>query len=55
MNWLDTLALRPDGDMYVVSNHLHVWVDGDMNFENLEIPNFRIWRIPGVGQSYTTE
>lgn len=55
MNWPDTLAWGPDGEMYVVSNHLHVWVDGDMNFEDPEIPNFRIWEIPGVGQSYTTE
>lgn len=55
MNWPDTLAWGPDGEMYVVSNHLHVWVDGDMNFENPEIPNFRIWKIPGVGKSYTTQ
>ncbi|WP_305987871.1 L-dopachrome tautomerase-related protein [Roseibium sp. MMSF_3544] len=55
MNWPDTLAWGPDGSLYVVSNHLHVWVDGDMNFESPEIPNFRIWRIPNVGQSYTTE
>ena len=53
MNWPDTLAWGPDGEMYVVSNHLHVWVDGDMNFDDPEIPNFRIWKIPGVGQSYT--
>ncbi len=55
MNWPDTLAWGPDGEMYVVSNHLHIWVDGDMNFEDPKIPNFRIWKIPGVGQSYTTE
>ena len=55
MNWPDTLAWGPEGEMYVVSNHLHVWVDGDMNFDNPEIPNFRIWKIPGVGRSYTTE
>lgn len=55
MNWPDTLAWGPDGALYVVSNHLHVWVDGDMNFEDPQIPNFRIWRIPGVGQSYTAE
>jgi sugar lactone lactonase YvrE len=53
MNWPDTLAWGPDGSMYVVSNHLHVWVDGDMDFESPDIPNFRIWKIPGVGQSYT--
>jgi len=55
MNWPDTLAWGPDGSLYVVSNHLHVWVDGEMNFEDPEIPNFRIWRIPGVGQSYTAQ
>ncbi len=55
MNWPDTLAWGPDGALYVVSNHLHVWVDGDMDFDNPEIPNFRIWRIPGVGRSYTAE
>lgn len=53
MNWPDTLAWGPDGAMYVVSNHLHIWVDGDMNFDDPEMPNFRIWKIPGVGQSYT--
>lgn len=52
MNWPDTLAWGPDGSMYVVSNHLHVWVDGDMDFETPEIPNFRIWKVPGVGKSY---
>ncbi|WP_109466894.1 SMP-30/gluconolactonase/LRE family protein [Albibacillus kandeliae] len=55
MNWPDTLAWGPEGALYVVSNHLHVWVDGDMNFEDPAIPNFRIWKIPGVGQSYTAE
>ncbi|WP_068117292.1 L-dopachrome tautomerase-related protein [Tropicimonas marinistellae] len=55
MNWPDTLAWGPDDALYVVSNHLHVWVDGEMDFENPAIPNFRIWKIPGVGKSYTTE
>lgn len=55
MNWPDTLAWGPDGELYVVSNHLHMWVDGAMNFETPEIPNFRIWKIPGVGVSYTSE
>lgn len=55
MNWPDTLAWGPDGGLHVVSNHLHVWVDGEMNFDDPEIPNFRIWQIPGVGQSYTTQ
>ncbi|HIP78157.1 MAG TPA: hypothetical protein EYH07_06815 [Kiloniellaceae bacterium] len=55
MNWPDTLAWGPDGALYVVSNHLHVWVDGDMNFEDPAIPNFRIWKIPAVGKSYIVE
>jgi len=55
MNWPDTLAWGPEGEMYVVSNNLNVWVDGDMNFDTPERPNFRIWKIPGVGQSYTAE
>ncbi|MBN9671537.1 SMP-30/gluconolactonase/LRE family protein [Labrenzia aggregata] len=55
MNWPDTLAWGSDGSLYVVSNHLHVWVDGDMNFDDPEIPNFRIWRIRDVGQAYTAE
>lgn len=54
MNWPDTLAWGPDGSLYAVSNHLHVWVDGDMNFEDPAIPNFRIWKIPQVGESYTS-
>lgn len=53
MNWPDTLAWGPDDALYAVSNHLHVWVDGDMNFDDPAIPNFRIWKIPHVGESYT--
>ena len=53
MSWPDTLAWGPDGSLYVVANHLNVWVDGAMNFEDPPVPNFRIWRIPGVGRSYT--
>nr|WP_323783132.1 L-dopachrome tautomerase-related protein [Amylibacter sp.] len=55
MNWPDTLAWGPERALYVVSNHLHLWVDGDMNFEDPAIPNFRIWKIADVGQSYTTQ
>ncbi|SET97551.1 L-dopachrome tautomerase-related protein [Paracoccus homiensis] len=55
MNWPDTLAWGPDGEMYVVSNNLHLWVDGDMTFDDSQSPNFRIWKIPDVGQSYTTQ
>jgi sugar lactone lactonase YvrE len=55
MSWPDTLAWGPDGALHVVSNHLNVWVDGDMNFENPAKPNFRIWKIPGVGKAYLSQ
>ncbi len=57
MSWNDTLAWGPHGSLYIVSNHLNVWVDGDMDFhdpkDDPKVPNFRIWRIPNVGTSYT--
>ncbi|MBL6930872.1 MAG: SMP-30/gluconolactonase/LRE family protein [Rhodospirillales bacterium] len=53
MNWTDTLAWGPNGALYVVSNNLNVWVDSDMNFKNPPVPNFRVWKIPAVGESYT--
>jgi sugar lactone lactonase YvrE len=52
MSWPDTLAWGPDGALFIVSNHLNVWIDGDMNFDNPSVPNFRIWKIPGIGKSY---
>jgi len=55
MNWHDTLGWGPDGDMVVVSTHLHIRIDGDMDFEDPETPDFRIAKIPGVGQSFTAE
>lgn len=49
ISWPDTLAWGPDGSMYVVSNHLHLWVDGDMNFATPNaVPNFRIYRWTGT-------
>jgi sugar lactone lactonase YvrE len=49
ISWPDTLAWGPDGSMYVVSNHLHLWVDGDMNFDTPNaVPNFRIYRWTGT-------
>lgn len=55
MSWPDTLAWGPGNALYIVSNHLNVWVDGGMNFKDPEVPNFRIWRIDNVGQSYTSK
>ncbi|MEO6012508.1 MAG: L-dopachrome tautomerase-related protein [Devosia sp.] len=54
MRWPDTLAWGPDGALYLASNNLNVWADGEMNFVDPEIPNFRIWRVSNVGLSYTT-
>lgn len=49
ISWPDTLAWGPDGSMYVVSNHLHLWVDGDMNYDTPNaVPNFRIYRYTGT-------
>lgn len=49
ISWPDTLAWGPDGSLYMVSNHLHLWVDGDMNFDTANaVPNFRIYRYRGT-------
>lgn len=49
ISWPDTLSWGPDGSLYVVSNHLHLWVDGDMNFNTPNtVPNFRIYRWTGT-------
>lgn len=52
MVWPDTLAWAPDGNLHVISNHLHLWVDGDMNFKDPEVPNFTIWRLPVKAKPY---
>ncbi|MCT7376651.1 major royal jelly family protein [Chelativorans salis] len=52
MAWPDTLAWAPDGRLHVISNHLHVWVDGDMDFENPPVPNFTIWRLATKAAPY---
>jgi sugar lactone lactonase YvrE len=52
MSWPDTLAWAPDGSLHVISNHLHLWVDQDMNFENPNVPNFTIWRLPVKAKPY---
>ena len=53
MSWPDTLAWGPDGSLYVASNHLHLWVDGAMNFDDPAVPNFRIWKLHLKRQPYT--
>lgn len=45
ISWPDTLAWGPGGSLYLVSNHLHLWVDGDMDFDQPKVPNFRIYRL----------
>jgi sugar lactone lactonase YvrE len=45
ISWPDTLAWGPGGALYLVSNHLHLWVDGDMDFDQPKVPNFRIYRL----------
>ncbi|WP_416798125.1 L-dopachrome tautomerase-related protein [Ciceribacter azotifigens] len=52
MVWPDTLAFAPDGTLHVLSNHLHLWVDGDMDFTNPRVPNFTIWKLPVKARSY---
>jgi len=51
--WPDTLGWGPDGWLYFVSNHLNLWVDGDMNFDNPPVSNFRIYRVHLGEQPYT--
>lgn len=53
MVWPDTLAWGPDGALYVASNHLHLWVDSDMNFTDPSVPNFRIWKVGVTAKPYT--
>ncbi|MFT3953970.1 MAG: L-dopachrome tautomerase-related protein [Piscinibacter sp.] len=45
ISWPDTLAWGPGGTLYLVSNHLHLWVDGDMDFDKPKVPNFRIYKM----------
>ena len=52
MAWPDTLAWAPDGTLHAISNHLHLWVDGDMNFKDPAVPNFTIWRLPVKAEPY---
>jgi sugar lactone lactonase YvrE len=53
MSWPDTVGWGPDKSLYVVSNHLNLYVQDDMDFSAPAVSNFRIWRIVDVGESYT--
>jgi sugar lactone lactonase YvrE len=55
MSWPDTVGWGPEKSLYVVSNHLNIHVQGDMDFVAPAYPNFRIWKIHGVGESYTAK
>lgn len=55
MSWPDTLSWGPGGDLYVVSNHLHLWVDNAMDFKNPPVPNFRIWKLKVNRKPYTAK
>jgi sugar lactone lactonase YvrE len=55
ISWPDTLAWGPKGSLYLVSNHLHLWVDGDMNFDNPAVPNFRIYKMDVGAKPYTAK
>ncbi|HTD16992.1 MAG TPA: L-dopachrome tautomerase-related protein [Chthoniobacterales bacterium] len=55
MSWPDTIGWGPDGSLYLVTGHLHLWVDGAMNFDNPAVPNFRIWKIDANRHSYTAK
>jgi hypothetical protein len=52
VSWADTLGWGPDGSLYLVTNHLHLWLDKAMNFDNPMVTNFRIWNIAVHGTPY---
>ncbi len=52
ISWPDTLGWGPNGTLYFVSNHLHLWVDGDMDFDKPNAPNFRIYKMKVGGKPY---
>lgn len=55
ISWPDTLAWGPGGTLYLVSNHLHLWVDGDMDFDKPKVPNFRIYRMKVGAKPYSAK
>lgn len=52
ISWPDTLAWGPKGALYLVSNHLHLWVDGDMDFDKPAVPNFRVYKLQTGAKPY---
>jgi sugar lactone lactonase YvrE len=52
ISWPDTLAWGPRGDLYLVSNHLHLFVDNDMDFDKPKVPNFRIYKVKTGAKPY---
>ena len=55
ISWPDTLAWGPGGTLYLVSNHLHLWVDADMDFDKPKVPNFRIYRMKVGAKPYSAK
>lgn len=53
VSWADTVAWGPNGSLYFVSNHLHLFVDDDMDFDNPPTPNFQIYRLETGRKPYT--
>ncbi len=53
MVWPDTFSWGQDGALHVISNHLNQFVVDTVDFDEPAVPNFRIWRIDGVGTPYT--
>lgn len=53
VSWADTVGSGPNGSLYFVSNHLHLFVDNDMNFDNPAVPNFRIGKLETGRKPYT--
>ncbi len=55
MVWPDTLSWGTDGSLYFSTNTLHKNVSGEMNFENPQTSNFKIWKVQTDKQAYTAK
>lgn len=53
VSWPDTVAWGPNGSLYFVSNHLHLFVDNEMDFDHPPEPNFRIYKLETGRKPYT--